>query len=112
MLVSRRRPRAERNSASIAPRASVGSRVAQVAGDVVRGLLAERDDALLAALAVDVQRLALEVDVREVEADGLGAPQPRGVEELEQRAVAERERGVAVHQLEQLVDLRLLRRVR
>jgi hypothetical protein len=41
----------------------------------VRGLLAERDDALLAALPVAGARLAVEVDVRQVEPDRLGAPQ-------------------------------------
>ena len=52
------------------------TRVPQVAGEMVRGLLPERDDPLLPALAVDVHGLALEVDVREVEPDGLGQRRP------------------------------------
>ena len=68
-----------------------GRAVAQVARDPVRRLLAERHDAVLRALAVaDVDELLLEVDVAEVEPDRLGAAQPGGVDELEQRAVAER----------------------
>ena len=70
-----------------------------------RRLLAERDDALLAALAAHVHDLAVEVDVAEVERDGLGAAEPGRVEELEERAVAERERRVALDDLEDLLDL-------
>ena len=93
--VSRRRPRAERKSAFSAPRASCGPRVAQVARDEVRRLLAERDDAVLAALALaHVHALLLEVDVAEVEADRLGGAQPGRVDELDERAVAEPERAV------------------
>ena len=83
----------------------------QVARELERRLLAERDDALLAALAADVHDLAVEVDVAEVERDRLLAPQPRRVEELEQGAVAERQRRVAVDELEQLLDLGGLGRV-
>ena len=90
MLVSSRRPRAERKSASFAPRASCRPRLAQVAGDGVRRLLAERHDALLAALAAHAHELLLEVDVAEVEPDRLGAAQPGRVDELDERAVAQR----------------------
>ena len=76
-----------------------------------RRLLAERDDALLAALSAHVHDLAVEVDVAEVERDGLGASEPRGVEELEERAVAQGERRVALDDLEDLLDLGRLRRV-
>ena len=44
-----------------------GPGVAQVDGAVVRRLLAERDDPVLPALPPDVDRLAIEVDVGEVE---------------------------------------------
>src|SRR5690348_13002879 len=65
-----------------------GARLAEVAAEPDRRLLAERDDALLATLAApDVDELLLEVDVSEVEAHGLGAPQPGGVDELDERAV-------------------------
>ena len=46
------------------------SRLADVTGEPVRGLLAERDDALLAALAADVDGLLFVVDVHEVESNG------------------------------------------
>src|SRR4051812_45459204 len=46
--------------------------LAQIAGEPERRLLAERHNALFAALAAaDVHELLLEVDVAEVEADGL-----------------------------------------
>ena len=68
----------------------------QVARDPMGGFLAERDDAVLAALAVaHVDELLLEVDVPEVEADRFGAAQAGRVDELDQRAVAARERLLA-----------------
>src|SRR4029079_3901325 len=92
-----------------------GPRLAEGARDPVAGLLAERDDALLRPLPVpDVDVLLLEVDVAEVEPHGLGAAQPGRVDELDERAVPERER-IAAHgaeSVEQLVDLDRLRRVR
>ena len=66
----------------------LGSPELEVTRDVECGLLAERHDTLLAALAAHVHDLAVEVDVSEVERDGLGAAEPGRVEELEQRAVA------------------------
>ena len=106
VLVSSRRPRAERKNASFAPCGELGPRLAQVAGEPERRLLAERDDALLAALAAaDVHELLLEVDVAEVEADGLGAAQPGGVDELDERAVPQRDRPVSLERLERALDL-------
>ena len=87
-------------------------RVAQVARDEVRGLLAERHDALLAALPADAHVLLLEVDVAEVEADRLRAPEAGGVDELEEGAVAEAERAVTGERVEDRLDLRGLRRLR
>ena len=69
--------------------------VAEVERRAGSGLLAERDGALLAALAADVEELLLEVDVLEVEADRLGAPQAGRVDELDERAVAQAERPLA-----------------
>ena len=106
MLVSSRRPRAERKNALFAPARELGPRFAEVAGEPVLRLLAERHDAVLAALAVaDVDELLLEVDVAEVETDRLGAAQAGGVDELDERAVAERDRAVAFERGEQLLDL-------
>ena len=88
------------------------ARVAQVAREPERGLLAERDGALLPALAAHVHELLLEVDVGEVEVDRLAAAQAGRVDELDERAVAQCERAVARERLEQAVDLVGLRCVR
>src|SRR5919202_1298896 len=69
--------------------------VAEIEREPVRCFLAEGNDALLPALAAYVQLLLLEVDVREIEIDRLAAAQARGVHELEQRAVSQRERLVS-----------------
>ncbi len=73
VLVSRRRPRADRKSVVRAGRERRPSRL-QVARELECGLLAEGDDALLASLAADVHDLAVEVDVDEVERHRLLAP--------------------------------------
>ena len=62
--------------------------VLEVDAQAVRGLLAERHGALLAALAANEERLLLEVDGGEREVDRLLRPQPRRVEELEEGAVS------------------------
>ena len=67
------------------------ARVAEVGRDRMRRPLAERHDALLAALAEHVHRLLLEVDVCEVKPDDLGAAQAAGVGQLEDRGVADRQ---------------------
>src|SRR6185312_5121162 len=89
----------------------LGSRLADVAGDDVRGLLSERYDTLLAALAPHVDELLLEVDVREVEVDRLLRAEAGRVDELRQPQVPQRERPVAAQQLELVVDLLRARRV-
>ena len=72
------------------------SGLAQVPRHDVGRLFPERDDPLLAALAAHAHVLLLEVDVAQIEADRLGAPEPGGVDELDQRVVAQAERPVAV----------------
>ena len=111
MLVSSRRPRTERKSASHAPRASARAAVPEIAPDDVGRFLADRHQPLLAALAANVDGLAVEVDVGEVEPDGLGAAQPARVDELHERAVSERERLAAVQSVDDRVDLGGLGRV-
>jgi hypothetical protein len=81
-------------------RARARARLVQVAREQVGRLLAERHDPLLAALAADVELLAVEVDVGEVEPDRLRRAEARGVHELDERAVAQRERAVALERLE------------
>ena len=111
--VSRRRPRAERNERVLGAAGELRARVAQVARDERGRLLAERDDAVLRALAVaDVDELLLEVDVAEVEPDRLRAAQPGRVDELDQRAVAESRAAPSLGEPgDDRVDLARLRRV-
>jgi hypothetical protein len=87
-------------------------RVAEIARNEAGGFLAEWNDAVLAALAEPhVHELLLEVDVGEFESDSLSAAKPRGVDELDERLVAERERTVALERVDDLFDLLLLRGV-
>ena len=91
----------------------LGPAVAQIAREPVRRLLPERDDAVLRALAApDAHELLLEVDVAEVEADRLGAAQPGGVDELDERAIAERDRTLSLEPREEALHLCRPRRVR
>jgi hypothetical protein len=53
-----------------------------------------------------VDELLLEVDVREVEAHRLGAAQPGGVDELDERAVPQRDRPFSFERVEGALDLR------
>src|SRR5699024_10521252 len=68
--------------------------VAQPARDAPGRLLAERDEPLLVTLPTDVELLPVEVDVAEIEADGLGRPETARVDDLQQCGVAQRERAV------------------
>ena len=70
----------------------LGPSPVEIEAYAVRGLLAERHDAFLVALAPDVDGLLLEVHVGEVEVDRLLAAQPGRVDELEKRTIAQRER--------------------
>ena len=58
-----------------------------------------------------MHELLLEVDVAEVEADSLGAAQPGGVDELDERAVPQRDRSFALERGERALDLGGRRRV-
>jgi aminopeptidase len=80
------------------------ARVAEVAREPQRSLLPERHDTLLAALAADMYVLLLEVHVLQIERDRLCASQPTRVDELDERAVPQRERTVAVERVECGVD--------
>src|SRR5215211_192402 len=75
------------------------------AAEPVGGLLAQRDDALLRALAEDADGLTVEVDVAEVEVDGFAASQSRRVDQLADCAIADLERRAGAERLELLVDL-------
>src|SRR2546428_13318493 len=84
----------------------------EIAGECVRSLFAERDDALLAALPANVELLTVEIHVTEVEPDGLRGGEACRVDELDQRTVPYRERLIAVERHECRLDLRRLGRVR
>src|SRR5262249_56463866 len=88
----------------------VRTRIVQVTRDAERGFLAERDDALLAALPEHADLFLLEVDVAEVESDRLVAAQSRGVHELDERAVPDRQRVGAFLRIEVALELALRRR--
>ena len=92
--VDSRRPDLERNSARVAarPSAASGPAAGQVALERLPGVLADRDEPGLAALALDAHRLGVEVERLEVERDELLGAQPAGVGQLEQRPVAQLER--------------------
>jgi len=64
----------------------------EVAADGLGRAAPDRDDALLAALARAAHEPGVEVDTRPVEADGLADAEPRAVEELDERLIAERAR--------------------
>jgi len=86
-----------------------GARAMEVARQPVGGLLAERNHPLLAALPVDVDELLLEVDVAEIEVDGLAAAQPGRVDELSEGTVSQPQRAVPLQGGELRVDLLGLR---
>ena len=90
MLVSSRRPRAETKESVLGAAHEPGAALAEVELQPVRGLLAERHDAVLAPLAMYVDGFLFEVHVRQVQPYGLRRTKPRRVDELEQRPVAKR----------------------
>jgi len=89
------------------------ARLAEVARDEGSRLLAERDDTILGAFAVPhVHALLLEVDVAEIEPDRFRRTQAGRVHELDECAVAQRKRAVAVEGVHDRLDLGALRRDR
>ena len=83
----------------------VGAAAGVVAAERVDGLAADRDDALLRALADRADEPPLEVDRRAVETDGLAHAEAGAVEQLDERAVAQRARRRAGRGLDQPLDL-------
>src|SRR5918999_927889 len=76
----------------------------EVAPDGVGGLTPERNDALLVSLAETADESVFEVDAAAVERDGLADAKPGAVQELDQRAVAERARRHALSGFDQALD--------
>src|SRR3954447_4152406 len=83
------------------PRVEERTAAREVAPQRVGCRAPERDDALLAALADTADEPLLEVDAALLEADGLADAQPRAVEELNERGVAERARRGAGRRVDQ-----------
>ena len=106
-----RPPRAFKNTASLsaARRDRTARRreaaVAQVGADNPPGVASDRHDAFFVAFSEDADDTVGEVDVGELEADGFADADTGGVQRFEQRAVSLRERTVAGHRAEELVDL-------
>ena len=71
----------------------------------VQGDLADRDEALLVALADDAHERPVERQVLAIEADGLAHPQAGRVEQLEQRPVAHATLGGSLQQALHLADI-------
>ena len=74
------------------PPVEVRAAAGEVAPERLDRLAADRDDALLAALADDAHEPVVEVDAALLEPDRLRDAQARAVEELDERAVAQRAR--------------------
>ena len=77
----------------------------QIPREEVARLFAERDDPFLSAFAADMKLLAVEINVRELEADGFRAAEPGRVDQLDESTIPERERPVALQPFERRLDL-------
>src|SRR2546430_3740398 len=82
----------------------LGACLPKVARHPVTGLLAERDVALLAALALNMDELLLEVHVAQIEIHKLTASQAGRIHELGHSTVAQPERTVSLEPRELRVD--------
>ncbi|BDZ58645.1 hypothetical protein GCM10025872_23020 [Barrientosiimonas endolithica] len=80
---------AEEDRGLALPRHELGTSAHQPGLDRLGGGHAERDGALLVALAGDAHRALVAIEVVDVEADELADPDAAGVEQLEHRAVAQ-----------------------
>src|SRR5581483_4973115 len=78
-----------------APAVEEGAAAREVAPERLDGGAPDRDDPLPAALARDADEPVVEVDRPPGEPDRLGDAQPAAVEELHERAVAQRPRGAS-----------------
>jgi len=87
-------------------------RLAQVTRKNVCSLFPERHHPLLSALPAYVHGLLLEIHISEVEVDSFLRAQAGRVHELDERAVSQRQRSLAVHRRERRIHLRCLRCVR
>ena len=85
-------PGIEKQDASALPFVEARADLARVQGHRTKRASAGRDETLLRALAEDAGQAVLVQDVLDPERDELRDARPRGVRQLEQRAVAARER--------------------
>src|SRR4051794_18731503 len=89
----------------LGPLGKLGPGFAEIARHPVPCLLAERNDPLLVALAADVDVLLLEVDVTEIEVDGLTASEAGGVDQLGERSVSQPQGALGFQSGQLCVDL-------
>lgn len=87
-------------------------RLLEVQAQPIRRLLAQGDDALLAALAPHPHQLLLELYVGEREVDDFLSTEPGRISELEERSVPEPKRTALLEPREEAVGLVRARRVR
>ncbi len=95
----------QQERASARARRERGARPREVGRDRLRAEASERHLALLAPFAQDPHGPFVQVDIVDVETDELRDPQPRSVEELEERAVAQARGRGCLGRLEQPEDL-------
>ncbi len=110
----RHRPlaRGDEDGVDDAAREEHGPRVAGVTLEPVLRLLADRHQAILAALAGHPQHALTQIDLIDREVDQLGHAQAGRVKQFEHRPVAQAERRVHVGRADQRLDLPLAQRLR
>jgi hypothetical protein len=90
----------------------LGASLVQIPREDMRRLFAQRDDPLFPTFATDMELLAVEVDVCELEPDGLRASKPGGIDQLDERPIPQRERPVSIELVESGFHLGCLGTVR
>ena len=78
--------------------------IAEPTAEPPDGLLADRHDPLLAALSTHVHLLPIEIDVGEIEPDGLRRSEATRVDELDERCVPQCKRVVAGEPVDRALD--------
>ena len=89
-----------------------GSPALEVGRQRARGLLADRHHALPPSLSVHTHLLSVEIGIRQVEQRQLLSPQPCGIGELEDGAIAQLERRRCRDRVEERADLSLFQHAR
>ncbi|SVJ78689.1 Uncharacterised protein [Klebsiella pneumoniae] len=88
------------------PAEQVAAGLAQVAFEPADGFLAERHQALLAALAEHLDHALAQVDLLQGQADQFADPQAAGIQHFEHGAIAQAQRVVDFRRRQQCLDVR------